>query len=230
MFERLFKVLYTDGTAYHGGTLQWSLPNRKPGKWHRVRGPLVPCENGLHLCRTQDLLNWLGPAIFLAEARMERIDDDDKLVVRKARLVARIETWTERSARLFAVACARRALERERAAGHNPDGASHALDVATMYADGQATKETLAAAWAVVGDAAKAAARDAWVSGGAAARAAAWAVVGDAAKAATWAAAWAVLGDAAKAGDAAWAAARAAERQWQTRELMRVLFPGEDIA
>jgi hypothetical protein len=211
---RFFKVLHADGRAYHGGALQWALPNGRPGAWHRVEGPLVPCEHGLHLCRRLDLCNWLGPAIFLAEARGEIVETADKVVVREARLLRRLETWTETSARLFAVACARRALERERTAGREPDARSWgALDVATAYTRGSASQEDLAAAWAAAGAAAWDAARDA-------ARAAAGAAAWDAARAAARDAAWAA------AGAAAWDA----ERAWQTDALMRVLFPAGEHA
>jgi hypothetical protein len=73
-----------------------------------------------------------------------------------------------------------------------------ALDVAERHANGQATDEELAAAWAAARDAARAAAR-----------AAAW----DAARAAAWAAAGAAAGAAARAAAraAAWDAARAAQ-------------------
>ena len=91
-----------------------------------------------------------------------------------------------------------------------------ALDVARRFADGQATREELAAAWA----AARAAARDAageaaWEAARAAARdaarAAAWAAAWDAAWAAAWAAAEAAARDVARdvAWDAAWDAAEA---------------------
>ena len=160
--ERLFKVLNHDGTAYHGGRLRWPLPNGQPGDWHTVTGPLIPCENGLHLCRPGHLVTWLGPAIFLAEADGEQIDHTDKLVVRRARLLSRVETWNDQSARLFAVTCARRALERERLAGREPDVRSwRALDVATAFAHGVVPRQDLAAAWAAAWDAARAAAGDA---------------------------------------------------------------------
>jgi len=210
--ERLFKVLNANGTACHGGTLRWSLPNGRPGAWHAVTGSLVPCERGLHLCRERDLLTWLGPALYLAETDGERLDADDKIVVRRARLVARLETWTESAARHFAVACARRALERERAAGRELDARSWAaLDVATAVANGHLDAKALTAA--------EAAAR---AASGAAAGAAAWAAAGAAGSggAAAGAAAWAAAG---AAMDAAWEA----ERQWQTAALLRVLFPEE---
>ena len=157
--ERLFKVLNVDGSSCHGGSLQWGLPKGRPGRWHQVSGELIPCENGLHLCREKDLLDWLGPAIFLAEARGERIEETDKVVVREARLVRRIDTWNDRTARLFAVACARRALERERVAGREPASASWAaLEEAANFAEGHSSADKLAAARAAARDAASAAA------------------------------------------------------------------------
>jgi hypothetical protein len=215
--ELLFKVLNEHGRPHNGGTGDWPLPsNGKPGKWLRVEGDLVPCENGIHLCRPDQLVEWLGPTIWLAEAGKERIDAGDKIVVRRARLLSKVEAWDDKSARLFAADCAHRALMRERRAGREPDKRSwDAVRIARNYARGKATAEQRAAAWAA-----------AW----AAARDAAWAAAWDAA----WAAAGAAAGDAAgaAAGDAAGAAAgdvtsmylrTRAERQWQTKRLMRYL-------
>ncbi|HUX30180.1 MAG TPA: hypothetical protein VMV78_06085, partial [Thiobacillus sp.] len=74
--ERLFKVLGDDGRPCHGGTGRWRLPHDgKPGDWMPpIEGDLVPCENGYHLCREGDLADWLGPHIFEAEYRGERLD------------------------------------------------------------------------------------------------------------------------------------------------------------
>ena len=210
---RYFKVLNEDGTACHSGHGQWPLPNNgRPGKQLSVKGKLSPCEHGLHLCREQDLVLWLGPAIYAAQYQGKRIDCDDKIVVRRARLLQRLGTWDDRSARLFACDCADRAL----ALLKKPDPRSvEAVAVARRFAVGDATREQLDAArdaaWAAAGDAAGAAARHAawyavWAAAWAAG-AAAW----DAARDAAWAAAWAAgaaAGDA--AGDAAGAAARAA--------------------
>jgi len=122
-------------------------------------------------------------------------------------VVCRKEYMSERDMRLFAVWCAREALELV-----DPDPRSvEVCDVAERFANGEATSEEFTAAR----DAARAAARDAaraaaWDAARdaawAAARDAAWAAAWDAARDAAWAAAW----DAAR--DAAWAAARAAAR------------------
>ena len=98
--------------------------------------------------------------------------------------------------RLFAVWCAREALKLI----SNPDKRSvTACDVAEAYANGNATKEELAAARDAAWAAAEAAAWDVW-DAARAAEAAAWNAAWNAARAAGDAA-WAAAGD---AWDAAW--------------------------
>jgi hypothetical protein len=215
-----FKVLTDDGRSCNGGNAQWSLPIKNddgtwtPGEWMPdIEGELVPCENGYHLCREKDLIYWLNKAIFEAEYGGEIVEADDKIVVRRARLLRRIETWNDKTARLFACWCARQIWhlltdERSRTA----------VEVAERYANGKATQQELAAARAAAWNAARAAARDAawaaaWNAAGDAAGDAAWDAARAAARDAAWAAAW----DA--AGDAAWDAARDA----QTKQLLSVL-------
>jgi hypothetical protein len=199
-----YKVLNQDGSAYHGGYGTWPLPTKhddgswEPGAWLGVEGPLVSCENGLHMCDGErQLLEWLGPALFEAEYDGERLDDDNKIVVRKARLLRRVETWNERSARLFACDCAERVLciyEREIPGDTRP---RQAIETARRFANGEATRAELAASKA-------------------AELAASWA----ASKAAACAASWAAARDASWA---AWAAARDAERDRQTERLRQYL-------
>ena len=98
--------------------------------------------------------------------------------------------------RLWACECALRALNRERKAGREPHAGSWtAIEVATRYANGLATKDELAAARDAAWNDARDAARDAW----------------DAARDAR---------DAAWAARDAWDAARDAERQWQADALL----------
>jgi hypothetical protein len=225
---RLYKVLGENGIAHHGGYGCWSLPNGKPGDWMTVFGELVPCKNGLHLCRRSNLIHWLGPAIYLAEHKGDKIVSKDKIVVRKARLLSRLDTWNETTARLFAADCAERALKRERKAGREPDERSwEAVRVARLYVRGEVDDAASAAASDAASDAAWAAARNASDAAWAAASAAA----SDAASDAAWAAARnarAVARAAARAVamDAASDAARdatAAEHKWQTRRLFEYL-------
>ena len=100
------------------------------------------------------------------------VDDDKKIVVRECRLLREFTGWNERTARLFAVWCAREALNLI----DRPDPRSvTACVVAERHAYGEASDDELAAARAA-----------AWAAARAAALAAAW----DAALAAAWAAAW----------------------------------------
>ena len=225
----IFKVLGENGQAFHGGSGKWSLPTADgPGEWMPViEDELVPCKNGYHLCRKQDLLQWLGPTLYEAEYRGEMVVADDKIVVREARLLRKLDTWNERTARLFACDCAERVVRLT-----NDERCVGAIAVARRYANGEATSEELAAAWAAARNAAVAwaAARNA---AGAVAWAAAWAAAETAAGAVAWAAAWAATGAAAgnaawaaagaAAGNAAWAAAWDAEQEWQTARLMEYL-------
>lgn len=231
----LYKVLNLDGTPCHGGVGAWPLPTQRadgwePGEWREVTGELVPCENGLHLCANErQLLKWLGSAIFEAEYDGEGLDGDDKVVVRRARLLRKVDTWDERSARSFAADCAERVLallERELPG----DGrASAAIETARRFAVGEASRDELAAAW----NAAWAASWDvAWDADGIVARDAAGSAARDAAKAAAKAAAmdawdaamdaswYAVLASWYAGGDAA----RDAERDWQTERLRQYLI------
>ena len=170
MSEKLYKVTGYKAEAHHGGNGAWNKPKgKRPGKWMPpIKGDLIPCENGYHLCREQDLVYWLGPVIWEADTKGERLDGGDKIVVRQARLLCKLDTWNDRAARLFACDCAEKALELI----EKPDQRSiEAVRVARLYAIGEATDDELAAARDAAWYAARAAARDAaWY----AARAAAW--------------------------------------------------------
>lgn len=207
----VFKVLNEDGSC-NGGRGKWSLPTQNEGSWTpgewmpAIEGKLVPCENGYHLCRSCDLPNWLGPVIYEAEYRGGRIDCDNKVVVREARLLRRLAGWNECTARLFACDCAERVLPLYERKYPNDACPRRVIGVARNYAIGEATNSELAAAWYAAWDAARAAARGAaWD----AARAAAWAAAEDAPWYAAWAAARAAEGD--------------AEHDWQALRLIQYL-------
>ena len=145
-------------------------------------------------CYSDDHLRKLYDRPCSALDVLERTDGPWAVVPPEDRLwtVAYYGGLSDRLIRLFAVWCARRALERERAAGREPDPRSwSAVEVAERFANGNATAEELdaaraaawAAAWAAARDAARAAA---WAAAWAAARAAAWDAARDAARAAAW--------------------------------------------
>lgn len=189
MKERLYKFL-SKGRLAPYTAYKWP----RPGVWVKAKGLLSVCQNGIHLCREQDLVFWLDNEIYEAEYRgNERLDSDTKIVVREARLKRRLKTWTEKTARLFACDCAEHVLpifERRYPDNKCP---RRAIETARRYVYGKATIKELDGAGVAAGAAA------------AAARAAAGA-----------------------AGDAAWAAEAAAgaeEHRWQTKRLMKYLYP-----
>ncbi|MFH1634077.1 MAG: putative immunity protein [Chloroflexota bacterium] len=211
----LYKVLNNDCSAYHGGSGVWHLPKgKRPGKWMPAIVNLILCERGYHLCRREDLIHWLGPTVWVAEGRGEKLLDHDKVVFTQARLLRRLDTWTERTARLFAADCAEAVLPLFEKDCPNDNRPRSAVEAARKFTRGKISEKelyaacvaardaacgdaTYAAAWAAARDAARAAARDAaWAAAYAAARAAAWAAARDAAWAAAYAAAYAATRDA----------------------------------
>ena len=82
-----YKVLL-DGKSFHGGGFEWSMPkNGKPGKWHSVKGDLKMCERGFHL--TDNPQNWWdrNAKCYEVEYKDALEPKDDKICVRKVRLV-----------------------------------------------------------------------------------------------------------------------------------------------
>jgi len=219
--EMLFKIINENGTPCHGGWGKWSLPhNKQPGDWMPpVKGKLIACENGYHLCREGDLIKWLGPAIFEAEYRGERLDTGNKIVVRQARLLRRLN-WDERIARHFACDCAEEVLHLYEQKYPDDLRPRQAIEVARRYADGEVTDGDLNAARIAAWNAARTAAS---VACSGAARTAGYVAAWDAASAAASTTARDVTpGDAAR--NAAWAIGRDAAIQQQTKRLMQILM------
>ena len=227
-----YKVLNADGTPFHGGRGVWHLPKgKRPGKWMQpIEGKLEACANGYHLCRRGDLVQWLGPVIFEVEYKGIVVSADNKIVVRNTRLVRKLNTWTDRTARLFACDCAERVLHLYDDRSPDDRRVRNCIEIARKVANGDLPIAELAAARAAVWGAARAAAWDAAWDAGAAARAAAWDAArdaaGDAARDAAGAAGAAARDARAAAWDAGAAArdaAKAAEREWQTERLFDYL-------
>jgi len=156
----LVKITGHNGESCHGGTGVWPLPRGKRlGAWLKVTGKLVPCGNGLHVCTVRQALDdWPGPAMWLVEVRGERVRCANKTVVSEARLISRVETWNDRTLRLFAADCAASALN---LAKSTDERSWAAIACARRFADGKASESELAAARAAACDAARDATRDA---------------------------------------------------------------------
>lgn len=223
----LYKITNTNGRARYGYG-SWPLPqNGQPGKWLRVKSQLRPCKHGLHLCRERDLIYWLGPEIWEAEAddNYKHMVCNDKIVVRRARLVRRIETWNECTARLFSCDCAERVLPIFETVYFNDIRPRKSISVARRYARGLASLKELENISIAARTAAQSTSN---IAAGSAAWAAAWSaarvIAGATAKDAAWAASKAVARNAVDAVEtASWFAAMTVERQWQTERLMEYL-------
>jgi hypothetical protein len=174
-------------------TLRDGSPIPKDGVWLEHKGPIVICESGLHASREPfDALQYApGATLCLVNVDGIEYEQDDKLVCRRRKIVARMDA-TEML----------RYFSRMRALSVIHLWDTQPADVVLDYLM-TGDEEIRAAAWAAARDAARDAARAAaWD----AAWAAAWAAARDAARDAALDAAWAAARDAAL--DAAWAAAR----------------------
>ena len=140
---KVWKILGRNRRCCHGGVGRWP----PPGEWLEVTGPLKMCHHGLHLCREQDLLQWLNSEIWEAEYKGEIIKDGDKVCARRARLTIRLDTWNERSARLLAADYAEAVLPIFERARPNDDRPRKAIEAARAFARGEiSTAATNAAA------------------------------------------------------------------------------------
>ena len=164
----LYKVLGLDGKPCHGGSGVWSLPtDDNPGDWMPVIKRVVPCQSGYHLCRKQDLVNWLGESIYECEldSGVEFVVSDDnkdssKIVTGgRVRLVRLCSNWNEFTARMFAVDCAERRLEYFEKYRRGDSRVRDCLATTRRFANGDATGDELSAARSAAESAAWSAAR-----------------------------------------------------------------------
>ncbi len=171
----LYKSLDVAGRSTYQ-SFQWKLPNGAAAKWMpEWTGTIEPCEGGYHFCRAPNLLDWIGPVLYIGEGAGESAHDDSKITFSRARLLCCVETWNEKSARLFACDCAERVVH---LCGDDPRPRK-AIEVARRFANDETSQDELRTAWD-------------------AARAAAWDAAWDAARDAAWDAARAAARDAAQ--------------------------------
>ena len=145
MTQLLYKWLKSDCGAPIGSG-KWTK-----GRWRSVECNLVPCQNGLHLARESDLVHYISERLWIAEADMsEVVECADKVVVRWARVIERVETINDQTLRAFAADCADRVVH---LTGPDPR-CMNAIAVARRYVRQEATAEELAAAEAAANAAA----------------------------------------------------------------------------
>lgn len=97
---KLYKVLAVGRKSCHGGRMVW-----EPFHWYEISGDLIPCQNGFHLCRPEDLLDWLQEEIWKGQVQRGWVYGDGKIVAEKARITWQCLGWNNRTARLFAADC-----------------------------------------------------------------------------------------------------------------------------
>jgi hypothetical protein len=84
----------------------------EPGIWVSAGSEPMPCRQGIHACRTQDLPWWLADELWEIELKEPIAADEHKLVATAGRLSSRIDQWTVSCAQQYAEACAWRTRDR----------------------------------------------------------------------------------------------------------------------
>lgn len=147
---KYYKFLLPSGKTPQGHGV-WPLPqDDKPGEWlPKLTGRLVMCEHGYHVMRAQDLLSWLCVADLYEVEGKDRVRVwTDKCGARQARTLQKIDTWNDRTARLFAADCAERVMHIYEAVYPNDSRPRNAIQAVRDFANGKITKRKLNAAWA----------------------------------------------------------------------------------
>ena len=167
---KLYKVL-NDNKSCSGGDFDWTdyLPaDGKPGKWTPTKRSVKLCHKGYHGTDAAHVRHFIeGNQLWEVEA-IDPIWDAGriKFVCKSMRLTRQVDTWNDKTLRLFACWCVRQIWGKL-----TDDRSKRVVEAAERFVNGDSTLEELSAARTA-----------AWGAGAAArgAGAAAWAV--------TWAA------------------------------------------
>jgi hypothetical protein len=103
-----YKFLRSDRSSLFTG-YRWRLPNGGPGPW--LDAAVEPCRSGIHACRVSDLPLWVGHALYEIELDGEVVEQRNKLVASRGRLVRRVEAWDDECRDAYTRMCADRAHE-----------------------------------------------------------------------------------------------------------------------
>ena len=134
------------GPARHITDQQWSLPDADtPGEWApKYKTKPILHERGYYWCEARHAIHHLHVECYLFEPWGETVRGNDENVSQGGRLLRRVETWNDRTARLFAADCAETVAH---LCGGDPRP-REAIEIARRYVRGQATEAELAAAHA----------------------------------------------------------------------------------
>ena len=156
-----YKFLTADGCSPYAN-YEWPLPTEdRPGEWVEVEGELVECKRGIHACRQEDLLHWLDATLYELEYAEPPEAAANKVFGRSARLVRRIPEWDDRTARMLAADFAEHVAHLWEAPDRVTWVPADTISVVRRYAEGDATREELDAAYSAAYSAASSAARSA---------------------------------------------------------------------
>ncbi len=153
---KYYKFLDKDNTGpYSNFDFTPYLPKGdKPGKWLPAVDALEMCNSGYHVCDADHLPEWANANLYEVEVKGRKLEGDDKSAHRQIRFVRKIDTWNDKTARLFACWCARQVWDLL-----TDERSKEAVVVTERFANGDATEEELSAARAAAQDAAWAAQR-----------------------------------------------------------------------
>lgn len=122
----------------------------EPGPWLPAisvdASALIPCKRGYHYCEAKYLIDWLNDRLYIVEPGMEKRDFGNKHIATRLRFLRHVDTWNERTARLFAADCAEHVLAMYERWYPKDDGPRRAIEAARAYARGTITGDELATA------------------------------------------------------------------------------------
>lgn len=96
-----YKFLAEGGDAPLSG-FHWPLPDgATPGAWVSVDGDLRACARGIHVCRPTDLAHWLHDELWEMEVSGPELEATDCVVVPRARILRKVEAWSDGGGRRF---------------------------------------------------------------------------------------------------------------------------------
>lgn len=146
--ETYYKVLAADGiSSQYGGSGKWFVPKgKKPAKWMPVIKDIVPCSRGYHFVTIEQLPQWIGATLYEVEVRGRLIHQPDKSVAEQARLVRKVETWNDKTLRLFAADCAEHVLSLYEKQFPNDDRPKKVVKATRDFMAGKITLDELRAA------------------------------------------------------------------------------------